>query len=67
MFNFVFCLFQMIERAIKELNENGGSSMESISQFLEKEYNCLALAHSTLLKYHLVKFCESGAIVLTRE
>ncbi|KAL0396717.1 UNVERIFIED_CONTAM: hypothetical protein Scaly_0120100 [Sesamum calycinum] len=56
----------MIERALRELNEKGGSREESISQFLEKEYNALPWAHSTLLKDHLGELCESGDIVVTR-
>ncbi|KAK4430304.1 hypothetical protein Salat_1331100 [Sesamum alatum] len=55
----------MIERALRELNEKG-SREESISQFLEKEYNGLPWAHSTLLKDHLGELCESGDIVVTR-
>lgn len=54
----------MIERALQELNEKGGSSEDSISKFLEKEYNdVLPQAHSMFLKHHLGKLCESGDIV----
>ncbi|CAI9785447.1 unnamed protein product [Fraxinus pennsylvanica] len=53
----------MIERAIQELNEKWGSSEDSISKFIEKEYNNLPWAHSTLLKHHLRKLCESGEVV----
>ncbi|KAL3830791.1 hypothetical protein ACJIZ3_019593 [Penstemon smallii] len=57
----------MIERAIRELNEKRGSTENSISQFLEKEYNNhLPWAHSILLKHHLQKLYESEDIVLTR-
>ncbi|KAL3824261.1 hypothetical protein ACJIZ3_020290 [Penstemon smallii] len=56
----------MIERAVGTLNEEGGSSKESISMFLEKEYNNLPLAHLMLLEHHLEKLCESGDILLTR-
>ncbi|KAI3453123.1 hypothetical protein Pfo_009786 [Paulownia fortunei] len=56
----------MIERALRELNEKGGSSEDSISQFLEKGYDNLPWAHSVLLKHHLGKLCESGDIVETR-
>ncbi|PIN25980.1 hypothetical protein CDL12_01259 [Handroanthus impetiginosus] len=55
----------MIERALRELNEKGGSSEESISQFLKKEYSDLPWAHLTLLKHHLGRLCESGDIVVT--
>lgn len=62
-----FCFIsQMIERAIQELGEKGGSTEESISRFLEKEYESLPWAHSMLLKHHLGKLCESGEIVVTR-
>ncbi|KAL3510591.1 hypothetical protein ACH5RR_029992 [Cinchona calisaya] len=55
----------MIERALQELNEKGGSSEESISQFIKKEYSDLPWAHYTMLKHHLVQLCESGEVVLT--
>lgn len=57
----------MIERAIQELNEKGGSSEESISEFIKKEYDDLPWAHYTMLKHHLVQLCESGEVVLTRD
>ncbi|KAG8366721.1 hypothetical protein BUALT_Bualt17G0108800 [Buddleja alternifolia] len=56
----------MIERALRELNEKGGTSEGSISQFLEKEYDGLPWAHSALLKHHLGKLCESGDIIMNR-
>ncbi|PIN16267.1 hypothetical protein CDL12_11080 [Handroanthus impetiginosus] len=55
----------MIERALLELNEKGGSSEQSISKFLEKEYNNLPQAHPAFLKHHLQKLCESGDVVVT--
>ncbi|KAL3644701.1 hypothetical protein CASFOL_009881 [Castilleja foliolosa] len=55
----------MIERAILELNEKRGSSMDSISRFLEKEYDNLPWAHSTMLKHHLQNLCASSFIVMT--
>ncbi|KAL6577587.1 hypothetical protein OROMI_009915 [Orobanche minor] len=57
----------MIERAIRELNEKRGSSEDSISRFLEKEYDYLPWAHSTILKHHLRNLCESGVIVATNK
>ncbi|XP_073059441.1 uncharacterized protein [Primulina eburnea] len=56
----------MIERALRELNENNGSTEEEISQFIVKEYDALPWAHLTLLGHHLGILCKSGDIVLTR-
>ncbi|KAA8532570.1 hypothetical protein F0562_032614 [Nyssa sinensis] len=50
----------MINRAIRDLNEEGGSSEESISEFIRKQFDDLPWAHSTLLKHHLRKLCECG-------
>ncbi|KAL9166611.1 hypothetical protein ABFS82_05G041200 [Erythranthe guttata] len=58
--------YAMIEKALRELSEKQGSSEDSISQFLEKEYENLPWAHSMLLKHHLQKLCESGEIAVTR-
>ncbi|KAK1374648.1 H15 domain-containing protein [Heracleum sosnowskyi] len=55
----------MIHRAIEELNEKGGSSEESISEYIKKQHNDLPLAHSSLLNHHLGKLCDSGEIVVT--
>ncbi|KAL6566345.1 hypothetical protein OROGR_001960 [Orobanche gracilis] len=57
----------MIERAIRELNKKRGSSEDSISRFLEKEYDHLPWAHSMILKHHLRNLCESGVIVATNK
>ncbi|XP_059664921.1 uncharacterized protein LOC132311171 [Cornus florida] len=57
----------MIHRALQELNEEGGSSEESISNFIRKEYKELPWAHSVFLNHHLGKLCVSGEIVLTRD
>ncbi|XP_027098356.1 uncharacterized protein [Coffea arabica] len=57
----------MIERALQELNERGGSTEESVSKFIRKEYDDLPWAHHTMLKHHLVQLCESGCIVLTQD
>ncbi|KAA8529055.1 hypothetical protein F0562_033457 [Nyssa sinensis] len=45
----------MIHKAIKELNEEEGSSKNSISEFIRKEYDDLPCAHSTVLDYHMEK------------
>lgn len=55
----------MIESAINELGEKGGSSEENISQFIRKEYVDLPWAHDALLNYHLGNLCEFGSIIKT--
>lgn len=55
----------MIESAINELGEEGGSSEESISQLIRKEYLDLPWAHDALLKHHLGNLCEDGSIIKT--
>ncbi|KAL7000960.1 hypothetical protein U1Q18_002111 [Sarracenia purpurea var. burkii] len=55
----------MIYRAIAELKEPSGSSEESISEFIRKQYDDLPWAHFTLLKHHLQNLCECGEIVAT--
>ncbi|KAL8112253.1 uncharacterized protein LOC141663784 [Apium graveolens] len=57
----------MIYKAIKELDEAGGSTEEAISLFIKKEQNDLPWAHSTLLAHHLQKLCENGDVVVTGE
>nr|GLL32276.1 interaptin-like isoform X1 [Ipomoea trifida] len=57
----------MITTAIKQLNEEGGSSEEAISECIMNDNHDLPWAHSTLLKHHLVKLCEKGEIVQTRD
>lgn len=57
---------QMIERAIRELNEEGGGSTEeSISNFIRKEYDDLPWSHTTLLNHHLLELCKCGNVFLT--
>lgn len=56
---------QMIERAIQELNEEGGSTEESISNFIRKEYDDLPWSHTTLLNHHLLELCKCGNVFLT--
>ncbi|XP_048139289.1 uncharacterized protein LOC115741235 isoform X2 [Rhodamnia argentea] len=53
----------MIRRAIQELNEEGGSSEESISKFIKAEYQDLPWGHTSLLSHHLKKLSECGDIV----
>lgn len=57
----------MIITALKELSEEQGSSEESISKFIKSKYDDLPWAHSTFLKLHLWKLCESGEIDVTHE
>ncbi|KAM7487727.1 hypothetical protein LguiB_025211 [Lonicera macranthoides] len=57
----------MVQRAIQELDEKEGSSEESISNYIKKEYNDLPWAHCTLLKHHLSKLCEYGEISMNRK
>ncbi|CAA3014792.1 3-ketoacyl- thiolase 2, peroxisomal [Olea europaea subsp. europaea] len=56
-------LFSDDRTALQELNEKWGSSEDSISKIIEKEYKNLPWAHLTLLKHHLEKLCESGEVV----
>ncbi|KAH7570985.1 hypothetical protein JRO89_XS05G0234500 [Xanthoceras sorbifolium] len=56
---------QMIQRAIEHLNEEGGSSEESISGCIRKENEDLPWHHEALLSHHLRKLCRTGEIVLT--
>ncbi|MCD7450586.1 hypothetical protein HAX54_007382 [Datura stramonium] len=71
--NFLSCLHTtpdhppyawMIEKALRELNEKGGSSEDSIAKFIKKEYDSLPWAHMTLLKHHLQKMSEKGEILM---
>lgn len=55
----------MIQRAITELNEQGGSSEEAISKFIEAEYEDLPFAHAALLTCHLQKLVIKGEIIST--
>lgn len=52
----------MIQRAIAELNEQGGSSEEAISKFIEAEYEDLPFAHVALLTCHLQKLVIKGKL-----
>lgn len=53
----------MIQRAIAELNEEGGSTQEAISKFIREQFDCLPLAHESFLSHHLKKLSESGEIL----
>ncbi|KAI4378831.1 hypothetical protein MLD38_016257 [Melastoma candidum] len=57
----------MIEQAIAQLNEEGGSSEESISKCITVEYNSLPWAHASFLHHHLKKLCDQGEIIYTRD
>ncbi|XP_004513205.1 uncharacterized protein [Cicer arietinum] len=57
----------MIKRAVKELNEEDGSTDEAISEFIRREYEKdLPFAHSTILKVHLMKLCMNRDLVCTK-
>ncbi|KAH0974163.1 hypothetical protein GBA52_016062 [Prunus armeniaca] len=53
----------MIQRAIAELNKEGGSTQEAISKFIREQFDCLPLAHESFLSHHLKKLSESGEIL----
>ncbi|KAK1570937.1 hypothetical protein Q3G72_009341 [Acer saccharum] len=55
----------MILKAISESNEEGGSSEEAISTFIEAEYDDLPIPHTSLLSHHLHKLVTKGEIVCT--
>ncbi|KAK4371163.1 hypothetical protein RND71_010638 [Anisodus tanguticus] len=54
----------MIEQALQELDEEGGSSEDSISKFIRKKYDSLPWAHTTLLKHHLQQMSDKGEILM---
>ncbi|XP_009762496.1 uncharacterized protein LOC107762765 [Nicotiana tabacum] len=54
----------MIQRALQELDEAEGSTEDSISKFIKKEYDDLPVAHMFLLKHHLQKLSENGEILM---
>ncbi|KAH0681737.1 hypothetical protein KY289_019489 [Solanum tuberosum] len=54
----------MIEKVLQELDEEGGSNEDSISEFIMKNNDSLPRAHTTMLKHHLEKMCERGEIVM---
>ncbi|XP_010274688.1 PREDICTED: titin-like [Nelumbo nucifera] len=54
---------EMIQSAIRSLNEEGGSSEASISKYIEANYNGLPWAHSHILPFHLARLTKAGEIV----
>ncbi|GAA0151214.1 hypothetical protein LIER_09984 [Lithospermum erythrorhizon] len=56
----------MIERAVLELKQKGGSTEKSISDFIKREYDDLPWPHSSLLKRHLALLSKDGEIIQTR-
>ncbi|XP_061355621.1 uncharacterized protein LOC133300138 [Gastrolobium bilobum] len=56
---------RMIRRAITELNEGTGSSVEEITEFIGREYEDLPLAHVKILGVHLRKLCHEGELART--
>ncbi|CAH8281620.1 unnamed protein product [Eruca vesicaria subsp. sativa] len=53
----------MIFIAITELNEEGGSCEEAISEFIKSRYESLPFAHTSLLSHHLAKLVEKREIL----
>ncbi|XP_056847166.1 uncharacterized protein LOC108817626 isoform X2 [Raphanus sativus] len=53
----------MIFTAITELNEEGGSCQEAISEFIKSKYESLPFAHTSLLTHHLAKLVEKREIL----
>ncbi|KAL2326036.1 hypothetical protein Fmac_025094 [Flemingia macrophylla] len=54
----------MIMRAIKELNEESGSTEEAISKFIGRDqYEDLPFAHLMVFNVHLRKLCLDGVLV----
>ncbi|XP_050256873.1 uncharacterized protein LOC126702243 isoform X7 [Quercus robur] len=57
----------MIRRAIEELNDRKGSTMEAISKFILEGVEDLPWAHASFLSHHLSKLSESGEIIKVSE
>ncbi|GAB2279986.1 hypothetical protein Dimus_014623 [Dionaea muscipula] len=55
----------MLHNAITELNEEEGSSEESISEYIKANFDGLPWAHERYLSHHLGRLCASGEIVVT--
>ncbi|GAB2254671.1 hypothetical protein Droror1_Dr00022480 [Drosera rotundifolia] len=53
----------MIYTAIKELNEEEGSSQEAISEYIVGKFKDLPWAHERYLGHHLGQLCDAGEIV----
>lgn len=56
----------MINKAIKELNDECGSTEAAISEFIRREYEDLPTAHATILQLKLRKLCMNGELVCTK-
>ncbi|XP_051148316.1 uncharacterized protein LOC127263371 [Andrographis paniculata] len=56
----------MIETALAELNDENGSTVDEISQFVQNRYSNLPLAHEEFLQHHLRQLRGSGYVVATR-
>lgn len=61
-----FWKFQMILKAIEELNDKNGSNKSSISKHIESTYGDLPAGHSTLLTHHLNKMKDGGELVFLK-
>ncbi|KAK9996948.1 hypothetical protein SO802_021634 [Lithocarpus litseifolius] len=57
----------MIRRAIEELNDGKGSTMEAISKCILEGVEDLPWAHASFLSHHLSKLSESGEIIKVSE
>lgn len=57
----------MIYRAITELQKEGGSSEEAISDFIKHKFDDLPWAHASMLRHHLKKLSHSGEIIAVSE
>ncbi|KAK7344942.1 hypothetical protein VNO77_15212 [Canavalia gladiata] len=55
----------MIKRALMELKEENGSSEETISDYIRREYEDLPWAHVRILHIHLGKLCLDGDLAFT--
>ncbi|KAL8161245.1 hypothetical protein V2J09_012734 [Rumex salicifolius] len=55
----------MVLRAITEIDEEDGSSENSISEYIKANYDDLPWAHKSILSHHLNRLCYDGLVVLT--
>jgi len=56
----------MINKAIKELNDEFGSTEAAISEFIRREYKDLPTAHATIVQLNLRKLYMNGELVCTK-
>ncbi|KAL8142056.1 hypothetical protein V2J09_015088 [Rumex salicifolius] len=54
----------MINKAITDLDEKGGSKKTSIYEYIREHFEDLPWGHSNFLSHHLTKLCDEGVIVL---